>query len=298
MHALLALALLAAPAPARTAAPRVVVWDLKALQGVSPGAAEILTDLVATEVARPGRFQVMGRNDLASLLGLERQRRLLGCDEACCLAEIGGALGADYVLSGQVGTLGTQHRISLLLLDAKRAVPVARAARFAPATEDGLAQAVPAAVAELLAGLEAGPARELAPSGPALLEQAHRLAGEKRHGEAARAYESYAERFPEGADRCLAAFRAGEEWERAGKPPAAARRFLAVGSDAACAARGPNAAAGALDRAGRLLEGMGAAAEAREAWRRLVELPGVTDAGARAKVEAARMRLELDAPGR
>ncbi|HEY6006384.1 MAG TPA: hypothetical protein VIV57_26125 [Anaeromyxobacter sp.] len=293
MNALAALALLLAAAPAG-GAPRIAVWGIEAGPDVSPGAAQILGDVVATELSRAGRFQVIGRSDLGALLGWEKQKAVLGCTESSCLAEIGGAIGADLVLSGQAGRLGTQYRLSLLVVDARKAVARARAARFTEASEDALARLVPELVAEVVGALGTGPARDAPASAPGLLEQASALAAQGRHAEAAAELDLYPSRFPQGAERCLAIFKAGAEWESAGKKHAAADRFVAVGSDEACVAKGPNAAGNALARAGGLYEALGLSKEARLAFEKLVALPGVSDASVRAKVEAARMRLGLD----
>jgi TolB-like protein len=292
MTALLALALLAAG----PAAPvqKVAVWSIQAAQGVSPGAAQILEDVVATELARGGRFQVIGRADLVAVLGYERQRQALGCAESSCLAELGGAVGADLVLSGQAGQLGNQLRLSLILVDARKGVAVARAARFTAPSEDALAAAVPGLVAELAGAAPAPGAKDAPRTAAALLERAADLARAGRHAEAAEEYDRYPAAFPDAPERCLAAFRAAAEWEAAGRRQPAAERFLRVGSDASCQSSGPNAAGAALARAGALYEGLGLAAEARDAFGRLVALPGVSDPSLRAKVEAARLRLGME----
>ena len=43
--------------------------------------------------------------DAEALLKVETARDLLGCDEVTCMTEIGGAIGADYVVRGNVGPL-------------------------------------------------------------------------------------------------------------------------------------------------------------------------------------------------
>jgi TolB-like protein len=288
----------AASGPQAAPPQKVAVWSIQAVQGVTPGAAQVLEDVVATELARTGRYQVIARGDLTAALGYAQQQRALGCSEQACLAQIGTAAGADLVLSGQAGQLGTQFRLSLLLVDSKKGVAVARAARFSAATEDALAAIVPAVVGELVA---AAPARG-APAAPAtaaaLLDGAEALSRQGRHGDAAAEYDRYPALFPDGKERCLAIFQAGTAWEAAGKRPLAAERFLQVGSDARCQQSGPNAAASALARAGGLYEGLGRADDAREAFRRLVALPGVSDPSLKAKVEAARMRLDVGPAGR
>lgn len=110
--ALLLLALAPAAAPART---KVAVMDVRNVQGVAEGTAAILTDIVVSDVPRAG-YEVISSGDIVAMLGFEKQKQALGCaEETSCLAELGGALGATYLLSGQVGTIGTQYRVSLIL---------------------------------------------------------------------------------------------------------------------------------------------------------------------------------------
>jgi TolB-like protein len=148
--ALLLLAAAPAAAPART---KVAVMDVRSVQGVAEGTAAILTDIVVSDVARAG-YEVISSNDIVAMLGFEKQKQALGCaEETSCLAELGGALGATYLLSGQVGTIGTQYRVSLILVDTKGARTVSRASEFCEKTEDALVKAARSSVAQLLAAV-------------------------------------------------------------------------------------------------------------------------------------------------
>jgi hypothetical protein len=66
---------------------------------------------------------------------------MLGCADDGCLAELGGALGADFVLSGEVARIGSRDHVSLTLIDARRAKVAARSAGFSDAGDDALAVA-------------------------------------------------------------------------------------------------------------------------------------------------------------
>jgi hypothetical protein len=126
--------------------------------------AKLLSELMLSEVTRFGRFDAIGSSDIVAMLGLERKRQMMGCaDNSACLAEIGGALGADYLLTGQVGLLGTRYRVDLKLLDVKRARVMGREGDFAGQNEDALAAAVSTLVAKLLSSAFPG----LAPPPPA-----------------------------------------------------------------------------------------------------------------------------------
>jgi len=130
-------ALLASVAVAsEPARPKLVVLEI-AVNDSSPSAEEQqrlsrlssgVAEQVLTEVQATGRYQVLGRSDIATLLGLERQKTLLGCDEqaSACLAELSGALGASYVIAGALTRAGASMRLDLKLLQTARGVVVAR----------------------------------------------------------------------------------------------------------------------------------------------------------------------------
>jgi hypothetical protein len=61
--------------------------------------------------------QVMTARDLATVLGLERQKQLLGCAENDqCVVEMTAALGADGVLVADLGKLDSQYTFNLKVL--------------------------------------------------------------------------------------------------------------------------------------------------------------------------------------
>ena len=145
---------------------KVAVTEVKNVQGVAPGTATIISDIVVSEVARQGH-EVVSQSDINAMLGFERQKKVLGCSEdSSCLAEIGGALGVDFMITGQVGQIGTRYRISLLAVDSRKARVVARAAQFCDQNEDALARAAETTVGMLLSAMrgEVPPPVAVAPS--------------------------------------------------------------------------------------------------------------------------------------
>jgi hypothetical protein len=102
---------------------------------------------------------------------------------------------------------------------------------------------------------------------------------------AARAYDAYLARWPDAAARCVALQNVGAELDRAGRPAEAAARYLAFGSDAACAKAAPDVAARALVVAGRLFE-----AQARTAFGAAANVPGVAEAETKKMVSEAKRR--------
>ncbi len=146
----LAVALGASPATAAKK-PKVALLEIEALQGVPPGTAKILTNLVAARVGDLDRFEVLTSSEIASMIGFERQKKLLGCSETNCLAEIGGALGSDYLLTGQVGRIGSRYNLHLTLSDTRQARVIKRQSELCQANDDVLVDVVQKVVGQLFA---------------------------------------------------------------------------------------------------------------------------------------------------
>lgn len=129
---------LAAPLPAAAQARvRVVVMDLEPSTPELKSAAGVLTGVVLDELGRQPQIAALGSSEIAAMIGMERQRALLGCEGGSdCLAEMGNALGAKYVLRGTVGALGKSLRLDLTLLDTARAGAAAREGGTASREED------------------------------------------------------------------------------------------------------------------------------------------------------------------
>src|SRR2546428_24124 len=93
--------LLSAAASAPAAEPaidRILVLNLSA-SGVEENLVKNLSEVFAAAIreALP-QVTVLGQSEVNSMLAVEKQRDLLGCaDSVSCLAEIGGALGADHL---------------------------------------------------------------------------------------------------------------------------------------------------------------------------------------------------------
>ena len=117
------IALLAAAAgnPSPTLArQRVAALDL-ATPGIDPTQGKALSTnlvaIIAADVTALGH-DVVSSADINAMLSYEKQKDLVGCEsDTACLAEIGGALGADLMLSGAVGKLGDSFNVSLVLVD-------------------------------------------------------------------------------------------------------------------------------------------------------------------------------------
>jgi hypothetical protein len=162
---LLVLARGGAAAPAAEARPRLAVLEL-AIAGASPSLAAAMGGVVGTELDRLGVFQVMTSEAIRGLLAHELQRQILGgCSGSECLGAVGGALGAEYVVSGKVSALGgsgapVSYAVELTLSDTRRATQEGQAAEAA-GSEAELIQRVPRLVGRLTARLLASRSGQL-----------------------------------------------------------------------------------------------------------------------------------------
>jgi hypothetical protein len=105
MRALALLCLLAvAPAFAAEQKPKLAILDLVA-NGASKELASAAGGVAASDLDRLGVFKIVTSDAIRDMLAFEKQRQMLGCADSGCIAEIGGALGVDYLVSGKVSRL-------------------------------------------------------------------------------------------------------------------------------------------------------------------------------------------------
>jgi tetratricopeptide (TPR) repeat protein len=129
--------------------PRIAVLDVRPHGGVTADFAQGVTSVVVLNVRKTASgATVVGADEIRAMIGLEHQKQLLGCTESSCLAEIGGALGADRLVIGSLSRFGETYLLDLKLLDSHTAKVLAEgSARFQQ--EDAL----PDAVAQSVDGL-------------------------------------------------------------------------------------------------------------------------------------------------
>ena len=99
---------------------RLVAGELKAVN-VEPKLAAFLSDHLAQQLALQPGFKVTTQEQVGAVLGLERQKQLLGCSETGCTAEMLGALGSDVLLMGGVAKVGERYQVNLKAVGARSA---------------------------------------------------------------------------------------------------------------------------------------------------------------------------------
>ncbi len=151
------------------AAPlKVAVMPVASGEGVPGKTAEAVTGAVTAEVRKRSGGQVITQQEVNTLLSLEQQKAMLGCQNDACFAEIGGALGVERVVSGDLSRIGESWLFHLKLLDpAKAQVLASSDRRLRGGTIDDLLDALPAMVAELFPPAPRPPAPSASATGTA-----------------------------------------------------------------------------------------------------------------------------------
>lgn len=158
-------ALLAAPSPAPVHhKTKLAVMDVRLSAEVESAYGPFLTQVLAGEVADRRGLAPLVSADIRALLGFEKTRQNLGCDEnsESCMAELAGALGVDEVVHASVAVAGTQYLITVTRLDAHKALPLGRFAASTPREQAALVHAMRVAAWKLFGGAE--PAIPAAPA--------------------------------------------------------------------------------------------------------------------------------------
>lgn len=148
---------------------RVVVMNVGASDASLQSLANALAEQILTELSRTKRIEAMGTSDVSAVLGLERQKALLGCADqgTSCLAEISAAMGAPYLVTGHLARAGKATRIDIKLIRASDGKALHRDGRnFRDESEmfDLVGGMVKSLVAELKLPDEVTPAAQAKPS--------------------------------------------------------------------------------------------------------------------------------------
>jgi TolB-like protein len=165
MTALAALALAASVA----ASPKVAVMPVAGGEGVEGRTAEAVTEAVTAQVRRYGGVEVITQKDIQAVLSLEQQKQMLGCRSESCMAELGGALGVDRMVNGDLAKIGESWLFHLKLTDVVKVKVLAQSdRRLRRGKIDDVLDVVPARVVELFppASASKGTAAAPAPAGP------------------------------------------------------------------------------------------------------------------------------------
>jgi TolB-like protein len=99
----------------------IAVMELQG-RGVDEASAGALTTEVSNTLAQLRVFRVITREDIKRMVQLQQTRQQCSGEvDAACMAEIGGALGVDYLVYGEVAKIADTYNLSMVLLDIAKA---------------------------------------------------------------------------------------------------------------------------------------------------------------------------------
>lgn len=104
--------------------------------------SDALADVFQVAFSRASRLSVLAQSDIGAMVGFEKQKELAGCEGGSCLAEIGGALGVRYIVTGRFARVGSSYLCLVKLIDVQHGSVVASDQETAPAEEQLLLEAV------------------------------------------------------------------------------------------------------------------------------------------------------------
>lgn len=92
--------------------------------GIEPALCDVYLEHFVGTLTSNG-VKVTTKNDMAQVLGVERQKQLMGCstDSTSCLAELAGALGVAQLLSGSVAKTESGYVSTLKVIDSQTGEP-------------------------------------------------------------------------------------------------------------------------------------------------------------------------------
>src|SRR5258706_3934278 len=107
-------------AAAENAAPSVAVLKLSSEKGVDESTARVLTEATVDAFRRSKVFsRVVSLRELESVISVEQQKQMMNCTSSSCMAELAGALGVDFVVSGSLAKLGASYVFTASLVNAR-----------------------------------------------------------------------------------------------------------------------------------------------------------------------------------
>jgi hypothetical protein len=106
------------PPPAMAIAPMTLV-------GLAPELGQLAEERLSNRLGTRG-YKVVTPSDIAALIGMERQKQLLGCPDDSCSSELGAALGVPLLLTSRLSKLGDRLELDVKVLRQRDGHVVAR----------------------------------------------------------------------------------------------------------------------------------------------------------------------------
>jgi formylglycine-generating enzyme required for sulfatase activity len=107
---------------------------------------------MTTELQKIPGYKVLAWDDVTKMLEHEAGKQQLGCDDDKCISEIGGALGVEFIVAGDIGAVGDRYVMTIRQIDITKAQTLKRVSRKVTGNIGLLLDELPGMVAELFGG--------------------------------------------------------------------------------------------------------------------------------------------------
>jgi curli biogenesis system outer membrane secretion channel CsgG len=95
----------------------IAVMDFEAREGFTTGEAQSISDIFNSHLIGSGRFLVVDRSKIKSILEEQGFQRTEACSQVDCVVEAGKILKAQKMFAGTVGKVGTIFTVHIQLID-------------------------------------------------------------------------------------------------------------------------------------------------------------------------------------
>ena len=132
----------------------IAILDLSALEGVSSGESQALSDRLRTELFKTGKFKIMEREKMEDVLREQGFQQTGACDTRECAVEIGRLIVVDRMMAGSVGRVGNTYTVSTRIIDVETGSIAESVTRDCACPIDQVLTGTVADLAAELAGIE------------------------------------------------------------------------------------------------------------------------------------------------
>jgi len=135
-------------APAGAVEKSVAVLNIKSAQ-IKAEDCIAVTNFMTTELQKIPGYKVLAWDDVTKMLEHEAGKQQLGCDDDKCISEIGGALGVEFIVAGDIGAVGDRYVMTIRQIDITKAQTLGRVSRKVTGNIGLLLDELPGMVVEL-----------------------------------------------------------------------------------------------------------------------------------------------------
>jgi hypothetical protein len=133
-------------------AAQIVAMDVVGVGAAKRSLVQALTPVLHSELSRVQGVSLVTQEDVRAMALLDATKQAMGCDETGCMADIAGALGAELLLTAQLGRVGRSYNLTLTLIQVEGVKVLRRVTGKASGSEEAASEAVTAAVGQLFSG--------------------------------------------------------------------------------------------------------------------------------------------------